>query len=220
MNTVVIGLYTEGETDQRFLLNLIPRILEQIIEERNCSLDIFPLFPIKVPKIGDRAKEIKIAAQNADGYNILIVHSDADDETDERAFYERIKPGFDLVKNSDEPLCKNLVAVIPIQMTEAWLLADKDTFREELGTNKTFQELGLTFSLKHTEKISNPKSKIQDIMRIAFKNVPRRKVSIGSLYSPLGQKVNLKVLEKLPSYLKFKNNLLEALIKLNYIRKS
>jgi len=159
-----------------------------------------------------------MAAQNADGYNILIVHSDADDETDERAFYERIKPGFELVKNADEPLCKNLVAVIPIQMTEAWLLADKDTFREELGTNKTFQELGLTFSLKHTEKISNPKSKIQDIMRIAFKNSPRRRVSIGSLYSPLGQKVSLKVLEKLPSYLKFKNNLLEALIKLNFIR--
>jgi hypothetical protein len=73
MNTLVIGLYTEGETDQRFLLNLIPRTLEQIIEERNGSLDIFPLFPIKVPKIGDRAKEIKMAAQSADGYTILIV---------------------------------------------------------------------------------------------------------------------------------------------------
>jgi len=50
MNTLVIGLYTEGETDERFLLNLIPRILEKIIEEREASLDIFPLFPIIEPR--------------------------------------------------------------------------------------------------------------------------------------------------------------------------
>jgi hypothetical protein len=221
MNTIVIGLYTEGETDERFLLNLIPRILEEIIAERNGFLDVFPLFTIKVPKIGDRAKEIKMAAQNAEGCTILIIHSDADDETDKYAFQERIKPGFELVKQADEEvLCKNLVAVIPVQMTEAWMLADKEALQEELGTDKTFQELSLTFSLKQTEKIADPKSKIQEIIRIAFKDYPtrRKKFNIGSLYSPLGQKVNLKILEQLPSYLKFKENLANTLINMNYLR--
>jgi hypothetical protein len=196
MNTLVIGLYTEGETDQRFLLNLIPRTLEQIIEERNGTLDIFPLFPIKVPKTGNRANEIKMAAQSAEGYTILIVHSDADDET--RAFKERINPGFERVKNADEPLCKTLVAIIPVQMTEAWLLADKETLKEELSTDKTFSELGLTFPLKKIEKIADPKSKIHDIMRIAFKNYPvqRKRINIGSLYSPLGLKTVTDFIDK------------------------
>ncbi|OAD19298.1 hypothetical protein THIOM_005076 [Candidatus Thiomargarita nelsonii] len=220
MNTLVIGLYTEGETDERFLLNLIPRTLERIIEERDGSLDVFPLFPIKVPKIGDRAKEIKLAAQSAEGYAILIVHSDADAETDERAFNERIKPCFDLVTNADEPLCKDLVAIIPVQMTEAWMLADISPLKEQLGSDKTREELSVMFPLKYLEKMADPKSKIHEIIRMAFKNLParRRKVNIGSLYSPLGQQVNLDILEQLPSYLKFKENLTEALIRLNYLR--
>jgi len=220
MNTLVIGLYTEGETDERFLLNLIPRTLEKIIKERDGLLDIFPLFPIKVPKIGDRAKEIKMAAQSAEGYAILIVHSDADTETDEQAFNERIKPGFDLVKNADEPLCKDLIAIIPVQMTEAWMLADIESLKKQLGNTKTKPELDVRFPLKSLEKMANPKSKIHEIIKITFKSLPARKrrVNIGSLYSPLGQQVNLEFLEQLPSYLKFKKILTEALIRLNYLR--
>ena len=221
MNTLVIGLYTEGETDERFLLNLIPRILEKIIEEREASLDIFPLFPIKVPKNGDRAKEIMLAAQSAEGYAILIVHSDADAETDERAFNERIKPGLDLVKNTqDEALCKDVVAIIPVQMIEAWMLADIELLIKQLGSTKTRQELDLMFPLKYLEKMADPKSKINQIIRMAFKDLPARKrrVNIGSLYSPLGQQIKLDILEQLPSYLKFKENLTEALIRLNYLR--
>lgn len=61
---------------------------------------------------------------------------------------------------------------------------------------------------------------VQEIIRIAFKDLParKRKVQISSLYSPLGQQVRLDILEQLPSYLKFKTNLTNALIKLNYIK--
>lgn len=100
------------------------------------------------------------------------------------------------------------------------MLADKDALKEELRTDKNFKELKLTFPLKQVEKIADPKAKIQQIITIAFQDLSnrRRMVNIGSLYSPLGQKINLDILEQLPSYYKFTENLTNALIKLNYIR--
>ncbi|OAD20074.1 hypothetical protein THIOM_004244 [Candidatus Thiomargarita nelsonii] len=219
--TLVIGFYAEGPTDIRFLSKVILRTTEQIILNRSSSvISVLEPFPIEVDKTGDRVQEILQAATKAAGYNILIIHADADDKTDKKAFKERINPGFQSVQQDEnEEFCKNLVAIVPVQMTEAWMVADKEALKEELGTQKNNQELGLTFPLKQVEKIADPKSKIQEIIRIAFKDLParRRKVQISSLYSPLGQQVSLDILEQLPSYLKFKTNLTNALIKLNYI---
>jgi hypothetical protein len=217
--TLVIGFYAEGTTDIRFLSKVILRTTEQIILNRSPSIiSVLEPFPIEVDKTGDRVQEIRQAASKATGYNILIIHADADDKTDEKAFKERINPGFKSVQQDEnEEFCKNLVAIVPVQMTEAWMVADKEALKEELGTQKNNQELGLTFPLKQVEKIADPKSKIQEIIRIALP-ARRRKLQISSLYSPLGQQVSLDILEQLPSYLKFKKNLTNALIKLNYIK--
>jgi hypothetical protein len=129
--------------------------------------------------------------------------------------------GKSVQQDKNDEFCRNLVAIVPVQMTEAWMIADKEVLKEELGTQKNNQELGLTFPLKQVEKIADPKSKIQEIIRIAFKDLPtrrRRRIQISSLYSPLGQQVSLDILEQLPSYLKFKESLTNALIELNYIK--
>jgi fructose/tagatose bisphosphate aldolase len=220
-NTLVIAFYAEGTTDIRFLSKIILRTTEEIILNRSQSIiSVLEPFPIEVKKTGDRIQEIRQAAAKAYGYNILIIHADADYEIDEKAFKERINPGFESVKlDQTEEFCKDLVAIVPVQMTEAWMLADKETLKEELGTQKNNRELGLNFPLKQLEKIADPKSKIQEIMRIAFKDLPTRKrrMQISSLYSPLGQQVRLDILEQLPSYLKFKADLTNVLIKLNFI---
>ncbi len=153
--------------------------------------------------------------------NTLVIGLYTEGETDELAFNERIKPGLDLVKNTqDETLCKDVIAIIPVQMIEVWMLADIELLIKQLGSTKTRQELDLMFPLKSLEKMADPKSKINQIIRMAFKDLPARKrrVNIGSLYSPLGQQIKLDILEQLPSYLKFKENLTEALIRLNYLR--
>ncbi len=220
-NTLVIAFYAEGTTDIRFLSKIILRTTEEIILNRSQSIiSVLEPFPIEVQKTGDRIQEIRQVAAKAYGYNILIIHADADYEIDEKAFKERINPGFESVKlDKTEEFCKDLVAIVPVQMTEAWMLADKETLKEELGTQKNNRELGLNFPLKQLEKIADPKSKIQEIMRIAFKDLPTRKrrMQISSLYSPLGQQVSLEILEQLPSYLKFKADLTNVLIKLNFI---
>lgn len=60
MKTLVIGLYTEGSTDIRFLSQIILRTAERIILNRSPSvLSVAEPFPIEVTKTGDRVQEIR-----------------------------------------------------------------------------------------------------------------------------------------------------------------
>lgn len=112
-----------------------------------------------------------------------------------------------------------MVAIIPIQETEAWLLADKELLKQEIGTNKTDNELGIN---RQPEEIANPKEVIETAIRIARADMTRRRrsqLTITDLYLPIGQSVDLEKLELLSSYRDFKNNIREAFIQLNLLHK-
>ncbi|MDJ0670781.1 MAG: DUF4276 family protein, partial [Microcystis sp. M53598_WE2] len=99
--------------------------------------------------------------------------------------------------------CKNLVAIVPIQMTEAWILADKELLKKELCTNKSDSELAID---KEPESFSNPKETIKNAINKAREGMTKRdrnKLKIDDLYSPLGTKIELSKLESLSSYKKF-----------------
>lgn len=96
-NVLAIGFYPEGVTDIRFLSEVILRVTEQIILNRGSSVvSVLGPFSIEVDKTADRKQAIQDAAAKAAGCDILIVHADADDKTDKKAFKERINPGFDI----------------------------------------------------------------------------------------------------------------------------
>ena len=101
-------------------------------------------------------------------------------------------------------------------MTEAWMLADREALRNEIGTELTVQNLGINRS---PEGIADPKSVIADAIRQAYSDVPRRrhKMSIADLYLPLGQKAKMEELERLPSFQKFRSAVREVYRSLNYL---
>lgn len=149
---------------------------------------------------------------------VLCVHSDADATTDTATFNHKIKPAFDRVtQEHKQALCKNLVPIVPVQMIEAWLLADIPLFKAEIGTTKNDEELGLH---KPPERYTDPKQVIQMAIRIACQALTKRRrrdVTIGELYQPIGRKIDLSKLETLPSYRKFKAAVREAFKALNYL---
>ena len=152
------------------------------------------------------------------GIMVLCVHTDADSKTDENTFDNKINPAFTAIGDlSYRSLCNNLVAIVPVQMTEAWMLADRKLLKEEVGTSKSDMELGID---KEPEDYSNPKHIIENAIRKARQDLTRRRrrnLTISELYSPIGQKVALKSLEKLPSFQKFKKAVRGAFVKLNYL---
>jgi hypothetical protein len=217
---LIIGLITEGTTDVRFLRGVIARTFEALImSESNKMPDIYPIEVIRsIP--GTFNESIVHAAKKAEesGITILCVHTDADARTDKASFDNKILPAFQAVMAMNDSVCKNLVPVVPVQMTEAWMLADLELIKEELMTEKSNETLQLN---RHAELIANPKEVIKNAINIAQSEVPKRKkqyeVTIAELYLPMGQKIMLDKLKSLPSYQKFVENARNALRVLNFV---
>jgi len=123
----------------------------------------------------------------------------------------------ELSKKSDQEYCKTTRIVIPVRMIESWLLADKDLFKKEIGTDKTDGALGIN---RNPESIANPKEVIKDAIRIARQDIVQRRrkdLTIRDIYMPLGQKIGVDKLNTLPSYRKFRESVKATFRLLNYL---
>lgn len=219
---LIIALATEGTTDIHFLKSIIQRTFEKLAFECQEPVEVFePICLDKVP--GSIEEKALIYANQAieTGAMILCLHVDADRSTDDHALENLINPAFQAIDNETkyQELHDGLIAIVPVQMTEAWMLADKLLLKQELGTQKNDRELGIN---KHPEDFSNPKQVISEAIQVAKQELTRRrryKLNIGDLYQPLGQKIKLEDLEVLPSYQKFQNAVRNVLIQLKYLLK-
>jgi Domain of unknown function (DUF4276) len=174
--SLVLALFAEGASDNRFLPPIILRTAEELIAKYGQdTVDV--LEPVIVPKPRDEHRHdcILAAARYACGYHALVVHSDADDRTSERAKAQRIQPGFDLVSSTEEMVCKHLIPIIPVQMVEAWMLADDIALREIIGTEMSPQNLGLPSRPALVEIDANPKETLNGVIRRATSNYPARR---------------------------------------------
>ena len=216
---IIIGLTTEGPADIRFLENIVQRPFEHVAFECKGQIEVLPVqfIPKESSEFADAAvKNAKRAYEQ--GIMVFCIHADADDKTDAATFATRIDPAFSAINQMvDETVCKNLVAIVPVQMTEGWMLSDKKLLKTEIGTNKTDLELGID---KEPETYNAPKEVIKHAIRISRQDLTRRRrheLTIEELYSPVGQKIELILLEKLPSYRKFESGIRQAFQKMNLL---
>jgi hypothetical protein len=217
-NILTIAYTVEGPTDVRFLHNVIQRTFEDVAFLCEGEIDVYQAVHIPNPKTGgfiDNVIEIARLASDM-GIHVLCVHTDADADRDIAAFENRINPAFAAVNASPLNLCKNLVAIVPVQMVEAWMLADLDLLRVELDTKESTAQLGIA---RAPETIADPKSVIENAVRLSQSNKPKksRTLTISELYQPIGQKISMDALESLPSYRKFKSSVVQVFRQLNYL---
>ncbi len=217
-NILQIGFTTEGSTDERFLSNIIQKSFENAV--LNCNSEIEVYEPMHLRKHGDGyVNQITHIATEYSYFHVICVHCDADAPTIEKVMNEKMNPSFTAVDNLESNACKNLVAIIPVQMTEAWILADCDLLKEKIGASKINAELGLPVRIREIEAINNPKETISNAIRVAQSNLPRRrrKLTISNLYTPISQEISIDNLMQLSSYSLFMENIEHALRKLNYL---
>lgn len=218
-NFITAGFITEGPTDYRFLQQIIRRTFESVAFECNGQIEVYePEFMERAKKVGFDEQVLE-AAQRAyeAGLMVLCVHTDADDSNDLNVMKYKFKPAFELVEKSPEDHCKNIVPVVPIHMTEAWMLADKEIIRSELDTDKNNVDLNLH---RPPESYADPKNAIIEAIRIAKEdetNRRRREFKISDLYQTIGQRVDLEKISNLPSYQKFVDGVRDAYKKLGYL---
>lgn len=219
MVQLFIGLFTEGATDQAFLKSIVEKSFIKIGMECHTDLEIF-IHELKIEKTGLGFSEqvIKASKIGVDefGISVLCVHTDSDDPDDIRAF-EKISDALGNLSEKGDSHCKLVTPIVPVQMIEAWMLADKDLLRKEIGTDKSDNDLNIN---RNPETIPNPKIIIENAIRIAredFSKRRRRDLTISELYQPIGQKIDLEKLEILPSFRKFIEAVRETYRSLNYL---
>ena len=222
MAQIFAGLLTEGSTDIRFLQSIVQKTLEMIAFDCSGQLDI-EVLAIEIDKTGLNFIEqvLKASKQGYEEFStqIICIHTDADSPTSKEVYERKINPATRELEKQHE-YCGVLVAIVPIQETEAWMLADKELLKREIGTNKTDQILGIN---RNPETIANPKEVIEKAIQIARGNLTRKRrsnLTIADLYLSIGQSIDLEKLESLSSYQDFKENVREAFRKFNLLRHS
>ncbi|MCH7399376.1 DUF4276 family protein [Belliella sp. DSM 107340] len=221
MAQIFVGLMAEGTTDHRFFEPIVEKVFTQIVFGGRGQIDI-DLKVIQCDKGGSFIDFVNNASKFGHkqlGINILVIHTDADDDSSEDAYRNRIQPALNFIQNqSDDTHCKNLAALVPVHMTESWMLADKGLLIKQIGTKKSESELGINGD---PESFRNPKIRIEEAIRIGRAEFPkklRNSLKISDLYSYLGQAIDIENLRKYKSFLDFEGNIKKVLFDLNLLR--
>ncbi|MDQ2888033.1 MAG: DUF4276 family protein [Chloroflexota bacterium] len=230
---LVLALYAEGPTDKAFLGNVIPRTaVHMLAKSGQQAIDVLGIDAKKDISIKDGSQRILNAArqlalehdnqydEESATYPILIVHCDADAPNNKEALKNRYHPGYQLVQQSGELICKSMIPVIPVRMIESWMLAaDHEVLQNVLLTDIKAQELGLMSKVKLVESEPKPKEKLDQIIQKARGSRSRRRYQVRreDLYEPLGRRISLERLNEVPSYKQFVDDFTEALKALRLI---
>ena len=203
--TIIVGLTTEGTTDVRFLETIVEQAFEKVAQECPKDVEIMSL-TLGTTKVGkDSFSDYVVeAAKEAVqcGVTTMAVHSDSDNNTyHERKNYNFVPAIETLASHPDDEVCKLITPVIPVRMVEAWMLADKNLLRLEIGTKLSEHDLGIDGD---PESMADPKERISVAIRIAneystHKN-PVKNIDISDLYEIIGQKLQPEQLMRFESY--------------------
>lgn len=196
---VQVGLYAEGPSDYDFLLPLLDRLVDDLLAQH---------FPgeatVQPPPLGldapesDTRRELRIAAvleRYQETIQILVVHADADGDPT-RARAERVEPGLRRGRASLKNTVQT-VACVPVQMIEAWMLADREAFRSLLGREVEVPT--------HPDALGDPKPALQQVLRGGRR---RRPLAAAQF---LGENVRIDALRRLAAFRAFEAELLAAI---------
>ncbi|MFW6116782.1 MAG: DUF4276 family protein [bacterium] len=222
MRQLTLAIYCEGPTDERFLPIIIQRTGDRIMRKNENALkpvEVLEPLPLRPhSEAQDPAQRILSVARQARGYHALIIHSDADSSTREDALEQRYIPGEHLVEQNQNGVCKNMLPIIPVRMTEAWMMADFDTFQDVVGTDLPFDKLGFPNTTHQVESVEDPKHQLRLALKRVFSARRRRKkVRLGQYYESLARRIKLEELGKVPAFQEFITDFTDTLKSLRFI---
>ncbi|MGF1574849.1 MAG: hypothetical protein ACFCU9_02715 [Cyanophyceae cyanobacterium] len=161
MSEIRFTLLSEGSSD-KVLLAILRWLLQQHFEKYEIQAEWADLSRLpNPPKTLDARIHMSLELYPCD---VLFVHRDADNQGWEKRWKE-ISQAWELINKSGE-CSASLVPVIPIRMTEAWLLFDKGAIRRAASNPRGQVDLDMP-TLKTLEGIPNPKLTLQNLLKRA-----------------------------------------------------
>lgn len=214
---IFIALTVEGTTDTRFLESILESVFQELAlnhldADVECEVSVLGRYDKSEGFCSGVIKASKMSRSESLWADTLAVHTDADKMTYDERRNTNFDSVFEKLKNvNPEEYCTVITPIIPVRMIEAWMLADCDLLRQEIGTSLTKAQLGID---GNPESFADPKSKVEDAIRIAEESAthkrPTNKISIGELYQIIGKKISLERLEQLSSFQRFEQEVLNT----------
>ena len=157
--------------------------------------------------------KIRNSPQRIGQYDLLFVHRDADN-AGPNARYREITAA---VQDSGYP--GPAVRIVPVRMTEAWLLLDETAIRKVVRNPNGRAPLNLP-SPNEAERRANPRAILETALLVASEKQGRRLVEVRRTLPDICHQLleNLPVagpLEQLPSWSRFRDDTVAALRQLN-----
>ena len=155
------------------------------------------------------ADRIRQGLQAAGGLDLLFVHRDADNAGAE-ARYREIEAAVRDAARDGLPW----TGVVPVRMTEAWLLLDEAAIRNVVGKPGGRTPLDLP-APGRAERVVNPKERLRDALLAASENRGRRRRRFDREFPRLRKRLleDLPIggeLERLESWAKFRDDTVDA----------
>ncbi|GGK19392.1 hypothetical protein GCM10010124_09990 [Pilimelia terevasa] len=201
MRYLSCALLAEGTSDDRIYPGLLGRALERMCAHHfDFPVEVADVMPVRCRTGPPSVEEILgVAARNSGSFDLVFAHRDAgaNGERVEREWREPLRQRWTAATG-------RLVTVVPMRETEAWILADGQALRRALGVSWSDDELGVPRSAAAVERVPDPKVPLQQLgIRI------RRPVT--DYYERLAGLITLDVLDKVPSFARWREDTLQAL---------
>ena len=208
MKEIRYTLITDGSSDRA----LMP-ILTWLLIDLGINLPIQPTWA-DFRRLHNPPKKLEDRIHKAISLypcDLLFIHRDAEKESRHKRVSE-IHQAVNLIK---EDVIFPVVCVIPVKMTEAWLLIDEKAIREAAGNPKGRQPLNLP-KTSNTEGLSDPKETLQRLLETARGHAPRRQqtVSITRIAELID---DFQPLKQLPAFIALESELRQTLCVQNFI---
>ncbi|WP_182881358.1 DUF4276 family protein [Microbispora sp. H10949] len=192
---LVPGLVAEGETDEVFLGVVISRQLREItVQSSRCAVDVESTEIGSGRSIYDHDRTAGALRELAGDCHLLFVHNDHR----ERDKAERVV--------RDSGLSTPVIALVPVQETEAWLLADAGVWRRLSGSDHG----RMPARPRDVERIADPKKVLAEV-------APRRGKPVRDYFEYIARNIDLATLAKVPAYAEWVVDARNALKGLGYL---
>lgn len=163
MREIKYTLLAEGTSD-RALMPVLDWLLRQHFQNHEIQSSWADLAGLPEPP-KSLSNKIKISL-HLYPCDILFVHRDTDNQGWEKRD-EEIHIAWDAINDLiQKKLPAKLVPVIPVRMTEAWLLLDEAAIRQAADNPRGTVTLDLP-TAKTVENLADPKAKLQDLLKRA-----------------------------------------------------
>lgn len=201
MRQIILGIFAEEPIDYRFFSILLERYLTHFCHINEIEADILPAILVQnddsLPsRFIVKMKHIEQVNVGAKGLPYIFVHNDADARTLDQVLNHKWRPWLDECK--DESIW---LAVIPIKLTEAWMMVDIEALRSTfIIDEKDVQQVIGTGS---AESIDEPKAKLKELVRRG------KQKRIANFEENLAKRIRIELLEQLLSFRFLKNQIQE-----------